>query len=207
MKKTLRALFVALAAGTASACVNVLPDVAPPSARYTIPPVTFAGEAGAPVNWSLAIADPTASRAFDTAQIALSRAPGQIEYYANGEWADRSTQMVRLALVRSFENTGRILDVGDSISMPGADYILRTDLRSFQVHYERGAPVVETAIFAKLVNRRGKVLASRLFSQKAPVDRDNVAEVGQAFNAASQDVLREIVNWTLSAQSLEDAAS
>lgn len=197
MKTGIKIGLLALTLCAQTACVSLLPEKAPPATRYMIPPVTFATDSDGPVSWSLAVADPTASRAFDTTKIALSRSPGQIEYYAKAEWADRSTEMVRLALVRSFENTGRILGIGDIATMPGADYVLRTDLRSFQVRYDGASnPVVETAVFAKLTNRRGKVMASRLFSENQTVSRDSVSEVGQAFNAATSTAIRDIIIWS-----------
>ena len=180
-------------------CVSVLPEASPASARYTISPVEFANTAPQSVDWSLAVADPSATRAYDTAKIAITRAKGQIEYYANGEWADRGPRLIRTALVRSFENSGRILGVGDTITLPGADFILQTDIRSLHVQYANGDPSVEVALYAKLTDRRGRVLAAQLFSERQALGDDSATAAGRAFDAATSKVISDVVNWSTDA--------
>lgn len=192
-------LFTAGAAIAAAGCVSVLPEASPASARYTIAPVQFTEPAAQSVEWSLAIADPTATRAYDTAKIALTRAQGQIEYYANGEWADRGPRLVRTALVRSYENSGRILGVGDTVSLPGADFILQTDIRSLHVQYANGEPAAEVALYAKLTDRRGRILAARLFSQSQQLGGDSPTAAGRAFDTATTGVISDIVTWSTEA--------
>ena len=189
------------AAIVSAGCVSVLPEASPAAARYTIAPVEFADAAPQSVEWSLAVADPSATRAYDTAKIALTRAPGQIEYYANGEWADRGPRLVRTALVRSFENSGRILGVGDTISMPSADFILQTDIRSLHVQYANGDPAAEVSFYAKLTDRRGRILAARLFSESQSLGGDSATAAGRAFDAATSAVISDIVNWSTEAAS------
>lgn len=191
-----RVLVVSMAAALAG-CVNVLPEASPAAARYTIAPIEFgSGSAAEPVAWTLAIADPTSTRAYDTAKIALTRAPGQIEYYAAGEWADRSPNLIRTAMVRSFENSGRILGVGDTVVLPGADYVLKTDIRRLHAAYDGGVPAADVALFAKLTDKRGRIIASRLFTQRQTAERDSVPAVGRAFNTVLQSTLIDVVDWS-----------
>ncbi|MEZ5917788.1 MAG: ABC-type transport auxiliary lipoprotein family protein [Parvularculaceae bacterium] len=77
--------------------------------------------------WSLSIEEPMATRAYDTANIALSRGPAQIEYYAGGEWADRAPRLFGAALVRSFENAGAIRTSARSLRCLLGDFALQTD--------------------------------------------------------------------------------
>ena len=198
---------VVLVCAMLTACVNVLPAGSPPAARYGLSPVdSFPSTNAAPVDWSLAIEDPTATRAYDTAKIALTRAPGQIEYFAEGEWVDRAPRLIRIALVRSFENSGRILGVGDAVALPGAKYMLKTDIRAFHVRYENGARRVEVGVFARITDHRGNVLAARLFSEDAVISRDAIPDVGRAFNAAANAAFVQIVDWSFEAVDAVDQA-
>jgi len=191
-----RVLYILLAMHLGG-CVSVLPEASPAAARYTITPVVFAEQVNADkVDWTLAIADPTSTRAYDTAKIALSREPSQIEYYAAGEWADRGPNLIRTALVRSFENSNRILGIGDTIVLPSADFILKTDVRALHAAYENGVPSTKVTLFVKLTDRRGRIIASQLFAQQQVAQSDRVSAIGNAFNATTQLTLREIVAWS-----------
>ncbi|MEX0644307.1 MAG: ABC-type transport auxiliary lipoprotein family protein, partial [Parvularculaceae bacterium] len=162
---------------SAAGCVSVLPQAAPPSPRYLLTPVAYEGSAAEAVAWSLAVDDPLATRVYDTTKIALVRAPGRIEFYAAGEWADSAPRLVQSALVRSFENSGRILGVGDRGSMIVSDFVLQTDIRALHADYSGGAPEAVFTVYARLTNSRGKVVAGKLFEQKVVANADAVPEI------------------------------
>lgn len=180
----------------AAGCVSVLPDASPPSARYLIAPAEIAAAPAPDVAWSLAVDDPQSTRVYDTTKMALVRSPGRVEYYAAGEWADRAPRLVQAAIVRSFENSGRILSVGDRPSLPYSDFVLKTDIRTMHAAYEGGGPIATVEIFARLTNPRGKVIAARLFSQQVAATRDGEPQVAAAFNEAMAVMLEDIIGWT-----------
>lgn len=190
--RSLTPLFFAAAL---SSCVSVLPDAPPPAARYTVSDVTIE-TAAAPVSWTLGVEEPAATLAYNSAKIALSRAPGRIEYYAGGEWVDRAPRLFGVALVRSFENTGAIIGVGSRISLPVSTFILQTDVRKLGV-VEAGGWRAEVAVFARLTNGRSAVHASRLFTAATPAAADTPAAAAAALDAALSAIQREIVAWTL----------
>ncbi len=187
-------LIPALALALAS-CVSVLPEAAPPSARYTVSDVTIEN-APAAVAWSLAIDEPDATLAYNTAKIALTRAPGRIEYYAGGEWVDRAPRLFGVALVRSFENTGAVKGVGSRLTLPVSTYILQTDVRSLGVTHDGGTQRATLAVFARLTNGRSAIHASRLFTAAEPVSADTPAAAAAALNTGLSAVQREILAWT-----------
>jgi len=184
------------AAGLLSACVSVLPKAPPAAARYLLSPVDFSAEEGPKVSWSLAVDDPQSTRVYDTTKIALVRAPGRVEYYATGEWADRGPRLVEAAIIRSFENSGRILGVGDRATMALSDFVLETDIRTLHATYENGAPNATIEIFARLTNGRGKIYAAKLFTHAERASADTEPEVVAAFDEAMTGTLRELVDWT-----------
>lgn len=193
---TPKPLFAALAAVALAGCVSVLPDAQPPSARYLIEPVAYDGAATA-VEWTLGVEDPMATRVYDTPKIALLREPGRVEYFARGEWADRAPRLVQAAIVRSFENSGRILGVGDRTMLPVSTYVLQTDIRGLQADYRGGAPTAHFSIYARLTNGRGKVYAARLFEHRAQADADSVPAVAAALDDTVAAAIAELVEWTV----------
>jgi len=181
-----------------SACVSVLPDAAPASARYIVSDVQI--ETGAaPVAWTLGVEEPDATLAYNSAKIALTRAPGRIEYYAGGEWVDRAPRLFGVALVRSFENSGAIRGVGSRLSLPVSTYILQTDIRQLGVVQQGGERRAEIAIFARLTNGRSAIHASRLFTASEPVSADNPAAAAAALNTGLSAIQKDLVAWTIEA--------
>lgn len=195
-KSFLGAVIIAAAGLLAAGCVSVLPKAAPAPARYLMAPAEFAGETGTKVEWSLAVEDPRSTSVYDTSKIALVREPGQVEYYASGEWADRGPRLVQAAIVRSFENSGRILSVGDRPSLPVSDFVLQTDIRMLHAAYEEGAPTATVAIFARLTNARGRVYAAHLFRQEVAAAGAAERQIVAAFNEAMTAMLKEMMEWT-----------
>jgi cholesterol transport system auxiliary component len=193
MTPPFRAFVAALAI---AGCVSVLPEAGPAGARYQVTDIAFA-EAGPPrVAWTLGVEEPDATLAFNTAKIALARAPARIEYYAGGEWVDRAPRLFGAALVRSFENSGRITGVGSRITLPISTFVLQTDIRRLMVVQEDGAAIAEAAVFARLTNGRSVVYAARLFEAQEPVAGDNAGAAATALNAALARVQRDLVEWT-----------
>lgn len=178
-------------------CVSVLPEAGPAAARYVIHDVSSpALQKKDPITWTLSIEDPAATRAFDTSNIAVFREAGRVEYYGSGEWADRAPRLVGAALVRSFENTGRILGVGNRVSLPRADFILQTDIRGFHAIQIDGKMAVETSIFARLTDSHSNVYAAKLFTKKANIDDDHASSVARQINANLSPMIADIIEWT-----------
>jgi cholesterol transport system auxiliary component len=178
------------------ACVNVLPKAGPASPRFQISAINAEGVAAAPVDWTLVVEDPQASRVYDNTKIALAQEPGRIEFYANGEWADRAPRLFQSALIRSFENSGRILGVGDRVTQPLGDYFLQTDIRRMEADVAGGNAKAVFSVYARLVNGRGKVVAGKLFSAEKETGANSGPAAAKAMNEAVQAAMTEILAWT-----------
>lgn len=191
MTRVLLLVFLAALGG----CVNVLPQARPAAPRYLLEPVKAESD-GPVVSWSLAIEDPIATRAYDSPKIAAVREAGRVEFLGNGEWADRAPRLVQTAIIRSFENTGRILGVGDRTALVSATYVLQTDIRNLEADYLSGKPEARVTVFARLLNGRGKVLAARLFERRAGAGAGSPADLARAFDTASGAVIADLMSWT-----------
>lgn len=184
------------AALTLNSCISVLPKAAPAAPRFLLEAVD-ARQNGPAVTWSLIVEDPTATRAYDTAKIAVTRAPGRLEYFGAGEWADRAPRLFQYALIRSYENTGRILGVGDRTALSAATYVLQTDIRNLDADFAGGRKATaRVSVYARLTNGHGKVLAARLFDGEAQARSSGPDALSDAFDAAVGDVIGKMVDWS-----------
>ncbi len=192
----------AMALAAVQGCVSVLPDADPAAPRYGVsfaPADAFPPVAGAGVDWSLSVADPLSTRAIDTANIALLADRAQYEYYPDGEWVDRAPRLVHTALVRSFENSGRIVAVGGRDSQPVSDYVLQIDVRDFEADMRSGDLIARAAIYARLTNVRGRIFAAELFEAQRGVGEDKAGAVAGALDAAAGELMPRIVDWAVTA--------
>jgi len=188
----LATLFIAL---FASGCVSLLPETAPPKPRYHIAAPDAASLEGEMIDWSLVVEDPRTTRVYDSVKVAVATAPGKIEYYAGAEWADRAPRLFQTALVQTFEDSGRILSVGDRTAVPVGDLVLQTDIRNLELDVQ-GEKAAKVAIYARLSDGKGNIYSARKFSASAPAGSERPDAVIAAFDSAFADVISEIVAWT-----------
>ncbi len=199
MDHILRTLFLA-SAFYASGCVSLLPETSPPKPRYHIEAVDLSAapdfEQGSSLDWALVIEDPNTTRVYDSVRIAVTPLPGKIEYFAGAEWADRAPQLFHTALIQTFEDSGRILSVGDRHAVPVGDIILQTDIRALHVNMQNGAKEAEVSIYARLSDGKGQIYAAKRFDASQSARSDKGDDVVAALNGALKGVIAEITNWT-----------
>src|SRR5207342_3237644 len=86
-------------------------------------------------NWSLLVPKPAASQLLDNDRIVVRPDSGEITVYKGAAWPETAPEMVQSAVLRRFEDSGRIL----SVARPGVgvrgDYQLQMDLRTFESKY------------------------------------------------------------------------
>jgi len=184
---------------TLSGCVD-LPGMGTPARLYMLSPKsTFAVDLP-DVKWQLVVELPVAPSGLATPNIALTRDPIQLQYYADARWAERAPQMVQTLIVESFENSGKIIAVGRQAIGLRSDYNLKSDLREFQAEYREGgtAPTARVRINAKLIKQpRRQIVASQAFEAEVQAASGSMGDIVRAFDEALGKVLRRIVEWTL----------
>jgi phospholipid/cholesterol/gamma-HCH transport system substrate-binding protein len=153
------------------------------------------GPAAKTLSEPLAIPEPTAVAMLQTQRMLFSPAkdyPGFAEFL----WADSIPKLLQARLIDSFENYDiahaplRASDVGQ----PG--YQLMIDIRRFRIDTE-GDPAVDIALSARVVDKSGKVVASRLVEAREKLDKIEPATAVDAFNAAFARIAKELVGWTI----------
>ena len=195
-------LLGAAAAGTAAAAAACVPDLpgrgpGPRTFRLT-PKNTFPADLPR-VAWSLAVAEPTAEQALDTTRIAVLTGGTAVDYVAQATWVDRAPAMVQALIVQSFQGSGAVAAVGTDRDRLRAQYLLRSELRAFQLNRGGdGAGTARVRLDPTLLRlpRREPVGRTSLAAE-VPPDAPGTDATIAAFDTALGKVLRELVAWTL----------
>jgi phospholipid/cholesterol/gamma-HCH transport system substrate-binding protein len=149
------------------------------------------------VKGQLAIPEPTAVAMLETQRMLF--APSQ-EYPSFGDflWADSIPKLLQARLIESFENYDiahaplRVTDIGQT------DFQLLIDVRRFRITTE-SEPAAEIGMSARLVDKNGKVIASRLFENSQKFDKVEPPAAIAAFDDAFGRIAKEMIAWTVQA--------
>jgi cholesterol transport system auxiliary component len=177
---------------------SVLGGSGPPPAIYDlVTPVSFPGLQGR-TNAQLLIPPPSAINALNTDRIVVRPEGEEIAYYPGVTWSDQLPLLIQTKLIRSFENSAaaRVARPGDSLAI---DYQVILDIRAFEAVVS-GAPAGRVTLGVRLLNDRdGRIVASRIFEVVVPAANDSAEAAINALNTATEQVMREIVEWTVEA--------
>ena len=114
-------------------------------------------------------------------------------------WADALPKLVQARLIESFENYDiahaplRTTDLGQ------AEFQLLIDLRRFRIAVD-SEPAAEIGLSARIVDKNGKIVASRLFEESQKLERIEPPEAVAAFSAAFGRIAKDMITWTVAAQ-------
>lgn len=195
MTRHLRLLTLAGLLGLLGAC-SILPKAETPD-LYLLP-AAQQPRGGAPVNWSLRVTSPNANPALDSNRIAVIPEGNRLSNYQGARWGSRAPDLVRDRLLDAFTADGRIRALSsDAVSLQ-ADFELVGELRAFQSEYQNGKPVIHLRYEGRLVRTLGqRIVATRSFDIRQPVDGTAVPAVVTAFGKAGDQLAAQVVDWTL----------
>jgi cholesterol transport system auxiliary component len=198
-------LAIALLASPLPGC-GVLPKREPVQVfAPTAAPVAVGSDWPA-VSWSLLVAKPSASQQLDSERIAVRPGPGAVQVYQAASWADPAPELLQTALVRGFEDSGKILAIARPGSGVHGDYSLQSEVRSFTSVYEGDQPQAVVEVYARLVHAAdGNVVAARLFREAEPAAGTDVPQVVEAFGRALDRTRDGIIGWTLATGQAHEA--
>jgi phospholipid/cholesterol/gamma-HCH transport system substrate-binding protein len=145
----------------------------------------------------LAIPEPTAVAMLETQRFLFSPAK-DVPGFAEAMWADSIPRLLQARLIESFENYDiahaplRAADIGQN------DFQLLIDVRRFRIATESN-PVVEIGLSARILDKDGKVIASRLFEESEKLDKVEPPAAAAAFSAAFGRLAKNMIGWTVQA--------
>jgi len=171
---------------------------APPAKiTYDLRALQNAGPAGKTINVQWTIPEPTAVTMLETQRFLFS--PAQ-EYpgFAEAMWADSLPKLLQARLIESFENYDiahaplRAADIGQT------EFQLLIDVRRFRVAVD-SKPIAEIALSARIIDKNGKVVASRLLEESEKFDHVAPPEAAAAFSEAFGRIAKNMIAWTVQA--------
>lgn len=196
MRPSLRLLALAATLSLATAC-SILPQSEPVDI-YRLP-VNQAGRTVPPLDWSLRLNKPLASETLAGPRIAVIPQGDVISSYKGARWSDPVPLLVRNRLLDGFQRDGRVQRLSADDSNLQADYELVGELQAFQSEYRAGGAVeVVIRYDARLVQGRSqRILASHRFEVRQPLADEQVAAVVAGFGTASDQLVAQLVDWTV----------
>ena len=183
----------------ASAC-SVVPEGEPPPNLYNLTPLAAGTVAADPTPAAFVVELPNAGGGLDTNKIAVRETPIRLQYYADARWVERAPEMLQTLIITSMRNAGGTSAVARRSLSIDPDYRLRTELEAFEAVYPDGSdvPAAHIRIHAALLEQPSqRAVATREFAARSDAASPTVPDVIRAFNAAADDVLRDLVAWTL----------
>jgi phospholipid/cholesterol/gamma-HCH transport system substrate-binding protein len=167
----------------------------PPKITYDLHAPGNFGPPGKTIKGPLAIPEPTAVAMLETQRILFSP-PKEYPGFADALWADSIPKLLQARLIEGFENYDlahaplRTTDIGQ------ADFQLLIDVRRFRVVAD-SAPAAEIGLSARIVDKNGKVIASRLFDESQKFDKVEPAAAVAAFDDAFGRLSKAMIAWTV----------
>jgi phospholipid/cholesterol/gamma-HCH transport system substrate-binding protein len=149
------------------------------------------------INAQWTIPEPTAVAMLETQRFLFSPAQDFPEF-SEAMWADALPKLVQARLIESFENYD-IAHAPLRIADPGqAEFQLLIDLRRFRIAVD-SKPVAEIGLSARIVDKNGKIVASRLFEESEALDKIAPPQAVEAFSAAFVRLAKDMIAWTVQA--------
>jgi phospholipid/cholesterol/gamma-HCH transport system substrate-binding protein len=155
------------------------------------------GQPNKAIKGQLAIPEPTAVAMLETQRM-LFAPTRDVAGFADFLWADSIPKLLQARLIESFENYDiahaplRAADIGQT------DFQLLIDVRHFDIATDSD-PAAEIGLSARIVDKNGKAIASRLFQDTEKFDKIEPQAAVAAFNQAFGRIAKELVAWTAQA--------
>src|ERR1700729_3057726 len=147
-----------------------------------------------PLGQQLVMPTPTAILLLTTQRFLLE--PNKdLPGFADAQWADSIPAMLQTKLIQSFENYDVAHAPLRSTDTPGTNPQLLVDVRSFQINTDTEL-TAEIGFSARILNKDGQVIASRLFQQRKKLDKPDPASAVAAFDDAFGSIAIDLITWT-----------
>jgi cholesterol transport system auxiliary component len=198
--RTMLLALAAIAAAPGCAAVSAITAATTPLDAYALTPASSVAAATASGR-QIAVELPTAGGGIDTDRILIKPSPLQARYLPGVRWIDPAPALVQSLLVASLQDTGAFSHVGRPQAGPLPDYTLLTDIRAFQAEATtaEGPPYrTRVALVLSLVREEDNgIVSTRIFTGERIAETAEPALLVPAFDAATDDVLREAVAWLI----------
>ncbi len=169
----------------------------PQKITYDLRALENAAPAGQTIKAQLAIPEPTAVVMLETQRFLFSPAQDHPEF-AEALWADNIPKLLQARLIDSFENYDLAHAPLHAADVGQADFQIVIDVRRFQIAVDSG-PAAEIGLSARILDKDGKIIASRLFEESEKFEKVEPPSAVAAFNNAFDRIAKNMIAWTVQA--------
>lgn len=172
------------------------------TAVYTPRASSPSASAEAAVGWQIRIEKPDSSEFLDSTRIAVRRENNTMQVFEAARWSDSVPDMLQSHLGQTFNDSGKITATTGLDTNTASDALLLLDIRQFEAIYaddDKSASAVISVQANVQSLRNNRIIASKHFKVEIPARDRKVPQVMEAFDTALQQVSREILAWTLTA--------
>lgn len=192
------ALLAAFAVLSGCGALSAVSDATTPLDVYELRAPADIPARGRTLQRDVTIELPTTSGALSTDRIMIRPDALQAQYLPDVRWADPVPVMVQTLMLRAVEATGAVRYVGRKPLGISGDYAVVTEVVDFQADASgegEGAEVRVHLIVRVVRERDARIVASRNFRATALSATTETPDLVTAFNAASDEVLRDFATW------------
>jgi cholesterol transport system auxiliary component len=196
-----RAAVAGICAALMSGCVSLVPK-SKPAPLYRFDGVVAAQDAPAPAagpRVGVFKSQGSFVRAAAGDRI-LTLSGDHAAYIADARWVAPAQVLFDEAVLRAFDANAAGVRLSSRGESGKTDYVLRLDVREFDVSYDQGAkaaPKVVVRLRAALTRNADRtVVGEQMFGADVRADENRVSSIAAAFDRAVGDVLGKVVDWT-----------
>ena len=190
---------------------SIIPSPGETPTRYFLEKITFAGKEKDEKKHSsskqIIIDTPVIYAPLDVNRVAVLPEKNQLDYYANMEWSDRLSILIRESLVQSLQDSHFFAGVSRLKDGINPDQILKVDVRKFYIlrtkektkkneKNEKNSAVASVEFFVTLVDATSRhILGDKTFEAQIPLKEESKEGISEGLNEANKRVLIDVINW------------
>jgi cholesterol transport system auxiliary component len=199
--RRIAALCLALTAASLGGCISLLPKEKPVQLyRFEAKPGAASAAAAPPAAGGFTVRrTPVSFERAAAGDRILTIEGDQAAFISSARWVTAAPVLFEAALGRAFQGHAGPAHLRDPGEPGPSDYMLKLDVRTFEVRYDRGrgeAPTVDVEIYAALAARRSTGPdATHIFQAQAPAASNSVHAITEAFDQALGKTLGELTAW------------
>ncbi len=134
---------------------------------------------------------------YNTDDMAYTKCPHQVDYFAKNKWAETPARMLQPLIVQTLQNTHHFHAITTSRNAANYNYVLNTKILELRQIFIGKSSFVEFRLYAEIINpRTGRIIASKRFcvTEKAcPNPPGGVVAANSAVAIALNQLARFVV--------------
>ncbi|WP_347267036.1 ABC-type transport auxiliary lipoprotein family protein [Paracoccus sp. (in: a-proteobacteria)] len=154
----------------------------------------------------LVIEPPKARGTLDTDRIMIRPNALQTQYLPDARWGDTVPVTLQTLLVRSFRVYDAFTHVGRAPLGTAGDFALISEINDFNAEVAGKGALIRLSVSAQMVREMdARVVARGQFTAETSAPSTRTADLIPAFDAAGQELVRQMTGWGLTAVGVNPA--